>query len=47
MITVNSTGTPLSEYAKGEILAQPNVVQISGPESVVKRIKKVVATINL
>jgi YbbR domain-containing protein len=47
VITVNSTGTPLSEYAKGEILVQPNVVQISGPESVVKRIKKVVATINL
>jgi len=47
VITVNSTGTPLADYAEGEILAQPNVVQISGPESVVKRIKKVVATINL
>lgn len=47
MVTVNSTGTPLSDYARGDILVQPNMLQISGPESVVKRIKKVVATINL
>ena len=47
VVNVNSSGTPLADYAEGEILVQPNVLQISGPESVVKRIKKIVATINL
>lgn len=47
VVNVNSTGNPLTDYAEGEILVQPNVLQISGPESVIKRIKKVIATINL
>lgn len=47
VITANSTGTPLAGYAKGDVLVQPNMIAVSGPESVMKRIKKAVATINI
>ncbi|MBP7319782.1 MAG: hypothetical protein KA953_01835 [Lachnospiraceae bacterium] len=47
VVTGNSTGTPLAGYAKGDILVQPNMISISGPEEVMKRVKKAVAAVNI
>ncbi len=47
VVTGNSTGTPLAGYAKGDVLVQPNMISVSGPEEVMKRVKKAVAAINI
>lgn len=47
VVTGNSTGTPLAGYAKGDILVQPNMISVSGPEEVMKRVKKAVAAISI
>lgn len=47
VVTGNSSGIPLAGYAKGDILVQPNMISVSGPEAVMKRVKKAVATINI
>lgn len=48
-ITANAIGNVASGYAMGDvsISSGPNMVKISGPESVVSRIKTVVATIDV
>ncbi len=47
MITANSTGTVADGYATGAISVSPNIIRIAGPESLVNRISKVVATVDV
>lgn len=47
MITVNTTGTPGTGYEIGECVAQPEMVTIQGPNSIVNTIKSVVATVDV
>ncbi len=47
MITANSTGDVADGYATGNVSVSPNIIRISGPESMVNRIGKVVATVDV
>lgn len=47
VIAAAATGTPKDGYAQGEVSVDPNMVSISGPESVVSKVAKVVATVNV
>lgn len=47
VVSVNTSGTPLSGFAEGDVMAQPTTVTISGPKSKVEKINKVTATINV
>lgn len=48
MINADTKGTVAEGYALGEItISAPNVIQVSGPASVVSRISRVAATINV
>ena len=46
LVTGMSTGTPGSGYVVGECTTDPEKIQIQGPESVVNKIKSVVATVS-
>lgn len=46
-ITTVSTGNPRDGYVVGAMLASPKTVDISGPESVVSKISKVVAKVDV
>lgn len=47
VISPETTGTPADGCAIGEVEVTPNLLKISGPESVVSRISRVTATINV
>ena len=46
-VNASANGAPMEGYALGEVSCAPATVTISGPESVIKRIDKVAAIINL
>lgn len=46
-ISCNTTGTPAEGYAIGEAFVSPNLIKISGPQSIVSRISKVSANVNV
>lgn len=46
-VTVNCEGTPSDDYAIGECVAKPNVIEVSGGESVIDRIATVEVSINV
>ena len=46
-IAVNTQGMPAEGYAIGEISVSPNLVTVSGPRSVVDRISRVAANVNV
>lgn len=47
VVTTQTTGTPRDGYAQGEVTCSPATVTISGPESVMEKLDKVVASIDL
>lgn len=47
IISAETTGTPAEGCAIGEVEVTPNLLKISGPNSVVSRISRVTATINV
>jgi YbbR domain-containing protein len=48
MVTADTSGKVADGYALGEVtVTNPNVLNVSGPESIVKNIAKAVATINV
>ncbi|MEG1291757.1 MAG: CdaR family protein, partial [Lachnospiraceae bacterium] len=47
VVSPEITGTPDNGYAIGEAEVTPNLLKISGPKSVVSKINKVLATINV
>ena len=46
-INVETIGTPQDGYVLGNLVAQPETVQISGPKSLIGRIEKVVARVDI
>ncbi len=46
-VTVNCEGTPSDEYAVGECVAKPNVIEVTGGESVIDRIATVEVSVNV
>lgn len=46
-VTVNCEGTPSEEYAVGECVAKPNVIEVTGGETVIDRIATVEVSINI
>ena len=46
-ISGNAVGTPMEGYAIGDITTSPNLIKISGPQSVVSRIDKVSVSVNV
>lgn len=46
-VSVSLQGDPAESYAIGEVSVSPNLINISGPQSVVSRIKKAVATVDV
>ena len=47
VISPDAVGTPVKGYAIGNVEVTPNLLKVSGPESVVSRISRVVASINV
>lgn len=47
IISAETTGTPADGCAIGEVEVTPNLLKVSGPNSVVSRISRVTATINV
>ncbi len=47
IITPEQSGTPAKGYMVGSLSVAPNVLKVSGPASVVSKIERVVATINV
>ncbi|MDO4261768.1 MAG: CdaR family protein [Eubacteriales bacterium] len=46
-VTVDHTGSPSDGLVLGSLVPEQSLVEITGPESVVERIKKVVATVDI
>ena len=46
-ISGDPQGTPAEGYAVGEVTVNPSLIKISGPQSVVSRVNRVAATINV
>ncbi|MBR1742496.1 MAG: hypothetical protein IJ733_11655 [Lachnospiraceae bacterium] len=46
-VIVNCEGTPASDYAVGECIAKPNVIEVTGGESVIDRIATVEVSVNV
>ncbi|MEG1361372.1 MAG: CdaR family protein [Lachnospiraceae bacterium] len=46
-ISANVSGEPANGFAVGQVKAEPTTVTVAGPQSVIKRIGKVVATVNI
>lgn len=46
-ISCDTPGTPAEGYAIGEVEVSPNLIKISGPQSVVSRISRVAAVVNV
>lgn len=46
-VKVEATGEPASGYALGSKTATPNIVEVSGPESLVRRVNEVRVTTNI
>lgn len=40
-------GTPAEGYAIGEVEVSPNLIKVSGPQSIVSKVKRVVANVNV
>ncbi|MFP3153676.1 hypothetical protein LQZ18_04460 [Lachnospiraceae bacterium ZAX-1] len=47
VITSLTYGTPAKGYARGNIEATPSLIKVSGPQSVVSKIEKVVVSVNI
>lgn len=46
-VSINTTGEPGSDYSVGECVAKPNVIEVTGGESVIERIDSVGVTVNV
>lgn len=46
-VTVTTKGTPGEGYAIGTLIPSPNIVKITGPESIVKKVSQVRAEVNV
>lgn len=46
-VVTSATGTPKSGYAEGDVTCYPGTVTITGPESLMETLEKVIATIDI
>lgn len=46
-VSVSTSGEPGSDYSVGECIAKPNVIEVTGGESVIERIDSVGVTVNV
>lgn len=46
-IAGNPQGTPAEGYAIGEVSVRPNMIEVSGPSSLVSRVRRVAANVNV